>query len=1174
LEWFDCGLQIGVFQSAIRNPQSNRPQSNDSALLGGKRAPTPFAFPHPPFNIGSMPLSSLPIDDALPAVLAALRDAPAAVLVAPPGAGKTTRVPPAILASNLLSPEHPNLVMLQPRRVAARAAASRIAAEQRWTLGQEVGYHVRFDRKIGPRTRLRVLTEGILTRQLIDDPELNGVGAVLLDEFHERSLHTDLAIALLREVQESLRPDLKLLVMSATLAAEPVAKFLGHAPIVRSEGRMFPIDVRYTPQSMPPAWSIDEIPAAIAQLLADPNDDGGDVLVFLPGMDEIRRTQRRLEAGSGVVFSHVADAPPADRDSSGRTVSSAAAPREPRRGRESVAARISARGLAAAWDDLLILPLHGSLTADEQDLALRRSERRKVILATNIAETSLTIEGVTNVIDTGLARLASYDAQRGLDRLDLSRISRASADQRAGRAGRTAPGRCIRLWSEKEHHALPAFGEPEIRRVDLAGTALTLHAWGVNPRTFGWFEPPSEVALNTAESLLDLLGALERLAGSRPTGSLPASTTSDIQYSQNVGRSPVLDASASTKNAQQSSQPASTNNTQQSSESASTVNMQQSAQSASPSGPPASAGGSEGPAQAGRPRRISALGRRMVNLPMHPRLARLLVGAIDARLPREGAALAALLSEKDILPFEPDRDARRARVIGDSDVLYRLQRLEQGDRSLDHAAVRQVNAARHQFLQSAERQTDGSSSPDAATRTAPHPNLLPKGEGTRLAGGAAGLRGSNDSSSSYAATRTDAGRLSPHPSSFSAEETEPALLKLILLAYPDRVCKRRVSDPAQAVMVGGGGVRIGAESSVAGAEFLVAVDARHDAHSRQQQAMVRIASRVEPSWLEELFPQSVSRQTSAEFDESRGKVVGVRRTMYLDLPLREDVDATVSDEDAARVLAGVIRPRLAALLHDDERLAPLVARLQLMREHLPDHPWPDLESPAGLADSSASTSAKPRAAPADDPRAQTSVSRAPANDPHAPASDSRASANDSRAPRSGSRAPATDPLAPATDPVGFTIDSHEPTHDWLLEALHGVRTLADAQRKLPAAMRNQLVYPLDRLLDQHAPESIEVPTGNRIKIDYKPGQRPVLAVRLQEIFGWLDTPRIANGKVPLLLHLLGPNYRPVQITDDLRSFWSGTYFQVRKDLRVRYPKHSWPEDPLTAKPVAKGRSRK
>ncbi|HVS34326.1 MAG TPA: helicase-related protein, partial [Gemmataceae bacterium] len=331
-------------------------------------------------------MTPLPIDRYLPDVVRQVRASRALVLVAEPGAGKTTRLPPALLAAKLLHPDHPNLVMLQPRRVAARAAAERIADENGWKLGNEVGYHVRFDKRISPHTRLRVLTEGILTRQLLDDPFLEGVGAVVLDEFHERSLHTDIAAALLREVRQSVRDDLILIVMSATLEAEPVARFLGVCPVVRVEGRAFPVQVSYRGQ--PAGAAKRPLPDRVAEAVADAvreAPDGGDILVFFPGAEEIRRSARRLE-------------------------------------------------LLAAREDLLVLPLHGSLPAEEQTRALRPADRRKIILATNIAETSLTIDGVDTVIDGGLARVAGYDPHRGLDRLELQRISKASSAQRAGRA--------------------------------------------------------------------------------------------------------------------------------------------------------------------------------------------------------------------------------------------------------------------------------------------------------------------------------------------------------------------------------------------------------------------------------------------------------------------------------------------------------------------------------------------------------------------------------------------------------------------------------------------------------------------------------------------------------------------------------------------------------------------
>lgn len=861
----------------------------------------------------------LPIDASIAEIISRVREARALVLVAPPGAGKTTRVPPALLRAALLDKDHPNLVMLQPRRVAARAAAQRIADENGWQLGREVGYHVRFDRKLGDATRLRVITEGILNRQLIDDPFLEGVGAVLLDEFHERSLHTDIAIALLKEVRQTVRPDLILVVMSATLEAEPVARFLGHCPIVRTEGRTFPIDIRYSPQ---PAGMQGRLPERTAEAVEriigqTPGAAHDDVLVFLPGAEEIRRTAREL-------------APFAERH------------------------------------DLLVLPLHGSLPAEEQTLALRPSNRRKVILATNIAETSLTINGVTTVIDTGLARVPDYDPQRGLDRLELKRISKASATQRAGRAGRTAPGRCVRLWSEKEQHALDDFELPEVRRVDLAGTVLALHAWGKDdPRSFGWYEPPGEETLAAAERLLAMLGALS----AEKNGS------------------------------------------------------------------------------------ITPLGRRLVAVPAHPRLARLLIAAVDEGIAEHGAALAALLSEKDIVASAPPqgREARHPKTQGPSDLLTRMELLAEAERArfaphlrdagIDGIAARQVAKVRDDLLRIAGR----------IERTM-------RGEARR------GWHENDDA--------------------------EASLLKLALLAYPDRVCRRREKDRAAGIMVGGGGVRLAAESVVRQPEFFLALDARSDQRSFAREALVRIASGIEEEWLEELFPYAIRRERSVVFDEDRQRVVGRGTAWYRDLLLKEDRDAAVDTEQASAVLAEALRPRAAQLFAANEESASLLARVSFLRKWVPEHPWP------------------------------------------------------------------------AFDDAQLT--------DLIAEAAHGQRSAEGVQRALAAALRNQLVYPLSRLLDEHAPEAIEVPSGNRIHVTYGAGEKPVLMVRLQELFGWPDTPRLAGGRAPVLLHLLAPNFRPVQVTDDLKNFWATTYFQVRKDLRARYPKHSWPDDPLAAKAESKG----
>jgi ATP-dependent helicase HrpB len=875
-------------------------------------------------------MTPLPIDPAIAEILAHLRGAARSlVLVAEPGAGKTTRVPPAIVKQNLLSKEHPNLVLLQPRRVAARAAAQRIADENGWTIGREVGYQIRFERKISADTRLHVMTEGVLTRQLLDDPYLEGVGCVVLDEFHERSLHTDLAVALLREIRQTVRPDLMIVVMSATLEAEPVSRFLGDAPIVRSAGRTFPVDISHagaTPRI--------ELANRIARLIAD-NDDDGDVLVFLPGVGEINRAIDAIEPS------------------------------------------------ARAGD--LILPLHGSLSGDEQFAALKPSQRRKIVVATNIAETSLTIDGVTTVIDSGLARVAGFDPQRGMDRLELKRISRASATQRAGRAGRTRPGRCIRLWSAIEDKSLEPFESPEVRRVDLTQTVLALHAWGhSDPRKFEWYEPPDERAIAYAEQLLEMLGA----------------TTAETNG------------------------------------------------------------------------KITEVGRKLLSLPVHPRLGRLLLAAAEAGMTRDGAAIAALLSEKDILRVRTDLHPSERRPItqGPSDLLIRLDMLEsqRRDQEVDQGSLRQVSKARDELERIGSRLSPGTGASPVHLR--------------RPTAGAASSMGE-----------------APMPREMRGDD---ALLMLPLFAYPDRVCRRRRgNDAAAGVMVGGGGVRLAPESVVRQHEFFLALDARQDQRNLAREAIVTVASSIDAAWLEEMFPQEIRRERTAAYDEQRDRVVGREAVLYRDLVLREHADAAVDAALAERVLADWATPRAWELLREDERAQRWIARLELLARAMPDKGWPSISE------------------------------------------------------------------ATAREVVG--------------SAVAGKRSLSQLRPAMLPALQALLAYPLDRLMEAEAPEAIKVPTGNHIKLDYPrqsdvPGEirPPVLAVRLQELFGMTQTPRVAGGRVPVQIHLLGPNYRPVQITDDLQSFWKTTYFQVRKDLRVRYPKHSWPEDPLTAKPEAKGSRRR
>ena len=856
-------------------------------------------------------MTPLPIDGLIPSVLEGLAGR-SLIVVAPPGSGKTTRLPAAISESGLLSAEHPKVIVLQPRRIAARAAAARVAEERGWSLGGPVGYQVRFERRVSRSTRLQFITEGILTRQLLADPFLESIGAVVIDEFHERNLHTDMALALLREVRQDVRPDLILLIMSATLDAEPVARFLDGCPIVRAEGRSHPVSVEYRPTDRPAS---PEAIVPIVQEWLDEPGGGGHLLVFLPGLSEIRRACSRLEP-------------------------------------------------IARQADALVLPLHGSFSSDEQDRALRPSDRRKIILSTNIAETSLTIDGVDTVIDSGLARSVSFDPNRGIDRWALGRISRASADQRAGRAGRTGPGRCIRLWSQRQERGFAAFEEPEIHRVDLSGTVLALHSWGINDATrFGWFDSPSPDRLAAAERLLVRLGAVD-----------------------------------------------------------------------------------------GAPPRITELGRRMLELPVHPRLARLLLASAECGRLRDGASIAALLSEKDIVIRDTGPPSRRdpdlATAGASSDVLVRLDRLAEAEsarfspslrtRGIDPAGARQVARVRDELI--------------------------------RLGG--------RDH-------RKD-------PRGHEPQDDEP-ILKALLLAYPDRLVKRRGVE-GTGLMVGGRGVRLAPASVVRDADLYLALDAREDLRAGQREVHVFLASLVRPEWLEELHAGLLRREQVSRFDSARDRVISTEQLWFLDLLLREDLNQAVNPAEASRLLAQALRPEASRFFREDPRIADWLGRVDFLRHSLPELNWPEFDESL----------------------------------------------------------------------FGEILD----------QVCQGRSTIHEVRRvDLMAFLLGRLDPHQARELREGAPESLTLPNGRSVRLAYEIGRPPVLAARLQDLFGWTDTPRLARGRVAVLLHILGPNHRPVQITQDLRSFWTTTYHQVRKDLRSRYPKHAWPDDPLNAQPGT-GRRRK
>lgn len=841
------------------------------------------------------PLVRLPIDDVLPQLLAALREHAAVVLQAPTGAGKTTRVPPAIWQAGLAGEQQ--VVVLQPRRLAARATAARMASERGSALGDEIGYQVRFEKRASRRTRVLVVTEGILLRRLHDDPFLDDVGVVIFDEFHERNLNSELALGMIRQLQLSVRPDLKIVVMSATLAAEPIAAYLAQCPVVVSAGRLHPVEIEYAP-ALDKRQLAESVAAAAQQVL---HRTTGDVLVFLPGVGEIRQAARALD-----VF--------------------------------------------AREQNLALHELYGDLPPEQQDAVLMPGPRRKIILSTNVAETSLTIAGVTGVVDSGLARVSRFDPRVGVDRLEIEPISQASAAQRAGRAGRTAPGYCVRLWPEAAQRSRPEFDEPEIRRLDLAGPVLQLKSW-IEPdlAEFPWFEPPRPAALEQALALLERLDA-------------------------------VIDG------------------------------------------------------------QVTELGKQLARLPAHPRVARLLLAGVELGCPREAALAAALLTERD--PFTRVASgagrSRAASYHARSDVAERVAALE------TFATTGQLETA--------------------------HGALHPPGAKNVLRVAEQLLR-------QIGAQAT--------ASPLSADD-EP-LLRALLAAFGDRLARRREPESRRAVMVGGKGVQL-APSSVLerAAPLFLCVDVTGDA----SEALVRQASAVDRQWLP---PAHVRTTVEVDYDEAHDRLQARRRT-YWETLLLEEVPAALPDPQAtAAALASIARERwerVFALLSDET--LNFIERVRALAHWMPELALPVLDDAA---------------------------------------------------------------LQELLPLVGYNC-----------------RSLAELARG-PWLMyvKNLFDHAQLQTIEREAPQRVTVPSGSQIRLEYHGAQPPVLAVRIQEVFGLLETPRIAGGRVRVLLHLLAPNMRPQQVTDDLRSFWTNTYPQVRKDLRARYPKHAWPEDPWTAVAQRKGR---
>lgn len=841
-----------------------------------------------------MPQDPLPIDAVLPQVIDALRGHHAVVLAAPTGAGKTTRVPPAILKSGLVPAGQ--VVMLEPRRLAARAAARRMAAERGCALGEDVGYQVRFDRQCGPRTRILVVTEGLLLRRLQDDPYLENISTIIFDEFHERSLETDLALGMVRLMQATVRPELRIVVMSATIMTGAVSAYLGDCPVVESQGRQFPVNIIHEARPGQQTWSVAAA-RGVEKLL---DQTSGDILVFLPGMREIRQTAGHLED-----LAH-------------------------------------ARGL-------LVVPLHGDLPAEQQDVALLPQQQRKVVLATNVAETSVTVVGITGVVDTGLAWILSFDAKTGLDRLQVTPISQASAAQRTGRAGRTQPGVCLRLWSETAHRHRPAHTDPEIARVDLAGPILQLMSWGERSiDNFPWFEPPPTG--HTAQAL-DLLGKLGACDG----------------------------------------------------------------------------GG------------ITPFGQVLARLPVHPRLGCLLAEGARLGHLEQAALAAALLSERD--PFSRTTDAPTPSY---SDVLDRVLALEAFERR-------------------------GQGAPTAGTL---HPGAA------RLV-----LHARKQLQRLFSAA-TPRCSIGASPGTEEGVPAEEAVLRALLAGFPDRLARRREPGSRKGVMVGGRGVRLAPSSAVTQPALFLCVEVE----AGQSESMVWQASGVERNWLP---PEKLTTSIAVSFDFATEKVRAHKQVLYEDLVLQE----------------------APAVLPDDAHITHI---LEEAAEKLWERVVPASDSPAGQY-----------------------LTRVRCLHDWMP-----------------------DLNLPAFDDAALRA--------LLREVSPGCKSFADL-RRAPwlAVVQSRLTASQRQAVEREAPDRLLVPSGSRLTLIYEVGRAPVLAVRIQEVFGWRDTPRVAGGRVRVLLQLLAPSNRPHQVTDDLASFWANTYPRIRKELRVRYPRHAWPEDPTTATPESR-----
>jgi len=841
---------------------------------------------------------SLPIDAVLPALRQALADRDEAVLEAPPGAGKTTRVPLALLQEPWLAGQ--TILMLEPRRLAARAAAERLASELGEKVGETVGYRIRLDSKVGPNTRIEVVTEGILTRRLQEDPSLEGVGLLIFDEYHERSLDADLALALSLNGRALFRDEqpLKMLLMSATLEGERLSSLLNDAPVISSEGRMFPVAMRWG-RPFQPGEFIE--PRVVQTVLDALGNETGSLLVFLPGQAEIRRVNQQLADALGE-----------------------------RR-------------------DVMLCPLHGELDLSAQRAAIEPAPKgtRKVVLATNIAETSLTIDGVRVVVDAGLARVPRFDPGSGMTRLDTQRISRASATQRAGRAGRLEPGVCYRLWSEAQHDQLAAYGAAEILQADLAGLALQLARWGVEPAQLVWLDVPPAAAYAQAQDLLGRLGALSR--------------------------------------------------------------------------------------EPGEDWKLSAHGQKMAEVPAHPRIAHLLLRGQELGLGALACDVAALLGERDILRGAgADLHSRLTLLAGTE----RAGRSAQGGVQRAKQLVRQYRG----YLKGAPKQA-------------------------------------------------------------VADPDQPRWLgALLALAYPDRVAQQRKAGGAEYRLANGRAALFAEPDALMKEPWLVVADL--GSRQGQREERIYLAAEFDPALFDSVLAEQVVQFDQLDWDEREGVFRAERQRKAGELIISREPLTGLDASARGQALLALVRRKGLELLPWTPELRQWQARVALLRQldlqKQDSSEWPDVSNDALLAK----------------------------------------------------------------------------LEHWLLPYLGKVTRLSHfGNLDLSSILHNLLPWPLPQQLDEQAPHHLSVPSGSSVRLDYSECP-PILAVRLQELFGLSDTPRIAGGRQIVKLHLLSPARRPVQVTQDLANFWRSTYAEVKKDLKGRYPKHYWPDDPLIAEPTARAKPRK